>query len=92
LLLVAAVLMWISSWEFDRSSVSAGVGVLADYLKSEDEGPPLAELASLLQAVWDEAQKYASDPAFPTDEEFQQAPSWPKVVDSARRAHDALLP
>jgi hypothetical protein len=62
------------------------------YLKSEDEGPPLAELASLLQAVWDEAEKYASDPAFPTDDEFQQAPSWPKVVDSARRAHDALLP
>lgn len=62
------------------------------YLKSEDEGRPLAELASLLQAMWDEVEEYAADPAFPTDDEFQRAPSWPKVVESARRAQGALLP
>ncbi len=61
------------------------------YLKNEDEGRSLAELAALLQAVWDEAEKYASNPAFPTDDEFRRAPSWPKVVDSARRAQGALV-
>lgn len=47
--------------ELDRIDVRQAVGF---YLKSEDEGRALAELASSLQAVWDEAEKHAADPAF----------------------------
>jgi len=75
--------------ELDRGDTQGAIGY---YLKSADEGRLLAELASLLQAVWDETEQYAADRAFPTDEEFQRAPNWPKVVESARRAQDALLP
>jgi len=60
------------------------------FLKSEDEARALAELAPLLQAVWDEVEQYASDPAYPTDDEFQRAPTWPEAVESARRARDAV--
>ena len=60
--------------DLDRIDPGEAIGY---YLKSEDEGRSLAELGSLLQAVWDEAEKYASNPAFPTDDEFQRAPSWP---------------
>ena len=74
--------------ELDRIDVRKAVGF---YLESEDEGRALAEVASLLQSVWDETEKYASDPASLTDEEVQRAPSWPKVIASARRAQDALL-
>ena len=75
--------------ELDRGDTREAIGY---YLKSEEEGRSLAELASLLQDVWDETEQYASDRAFPTDEEFQRAPSWPKLVESARSARDALLP
>jgi hypothetical protein len=75
--------------ELDRIDARGAVGY---YLKSEDEGRALVELASRLQSVWAETEKYASNPAFPADDEFQRAPSWPKAIESARRARDSLLP
>jgi len=71
-----------------RARMIAAVDALA---KPYAPGRSLAELASLLQSVWDETEKYASNPALPTDDEFQRAPSWPKAIESARRARDSLL-
>ena len=51
--------------DLDRIDPQEAIGY---YVKNEGEGRSLAELASSLQAVWNEAEKYATDPAFPTDD------------------------
>jgi uncharacterized BrkB/YihY/UPF0761 family membrane protein len=53
--------MWISSWEFDRSSVSAGVGVLAGGVAAGYLGwrvLPWPVLRRRLRDVWREDSEY----------------------------------
>lgn len=61
------------------------------FLKSEEEARALSQLTALLLTVVEETEQYANDFDFPTDDEYQRADTWPKVVESARRARSVMV-